>query len=152
MLKMEANQINVFISSMENLMTTMFSADAKRGNLRLCNGTISPAEFVITLDIVGTNSKLSVLLPQSTAAKAGSAMMGMDMTEDDPSLEEVISEIGNMLAGNSKPELKAIMGDGIDIKIGNISKGSIPPSPGNKWIEVPFETSLGNFRILATVG
>lgn len=150
---MQAAHINVFIESLENLFSTVFSAEASRGALKLSNGAVSEGDFTFVIKISGMDKEHFIItaVPTATAAKAGSEMLGMDMPEDSPDLADVMSEIGNMLVGNSKPGLKEVAGATVDINLSGVQKGSPAGISSPKWIEVPFTSSIGPFKMLATV-
>lgn len=147
---MKAEIVNAFISASLQVMNNFAPSAFQVGKpFRRTSVTYPTNDVVIILGITGDIKGQAALSFTSDLAKsmASSMMMGMEVKELDEMSKSALSELGNMVMGNSAT-LLFNQGVKIDITPPSLLTGtSIEISPGEmETICVPLESSPGNIE------
>lgn len=100
---MKAEYINPFLQAFDNVIGQVMSVKASKGNLYVKEGSLKSGEVVITIGVTGDLTGSIILNMSEDSAKyiASKMMFGMEVKELDDMAKSAISELGNMIAGNS---------------------------------------------------
>lgn len=100
---MKAEHINPFLDAFNNVIKQLLNIDTEKGKLYLKEGTLKSQGVAITIGVTGDLSGHVVLNMGETAARgiASKMMFGMPVNELDDMAKSALSELGNMVAGNS---------------------------------------------------
>ncbi|HWR60868.1 MAG TPA: chemotaxis protein CheX [Clostridia bacterium] len=100
---MKVEYINPFIGAAQSVLKTLCNADAVLGKVSMKNSPYSASQMIIVVGVVGEiRGQVCFELSQETAKNIASAMMGgTPLTEMDDIGKSAISEMGNMIMGNT---------------------------------------------------
>ncbi|MCM0647256.1 chemotaxis protein CheX [Clostridium swellfunianum] len=100
---MKAEYLNPFLKAFDNVVEQVINIKAERGNLFIKEGSVKSGEVVINIGVTGDLTGSVILNMSECAAKfvASKMMFGMEVKELDDMAKSAISELGNMIAGNS---------------------------------------------------
>jgi chemotaxis protein CheX len=100
---MKAEYVNPFLQAFDSVIEQVIYIKAEKGSLFLKEGSVKSGEVVITIGVTGDLMGNVILnMSQETAKFIASKMMfGMEVRELDDMAKSAISELGNMIAGNS---------------------------------------------------
>ena len=113
---MKVEYINPFIEAAQSVIKTICGIDAKLGKVYLRSSSFSVHQVVIMIGVIGRiKGQVCFELSIETAKKIASAMMGgMPVVELDEISKSAVSEMGNMIMGNTST-IFAIKSISIDI-------------------------------------
>lgn len=100
---MKAEYINTFIEAAQSVMHMVCDADAKIGKLHLRNSPYSVNQVIIMIGVIGKiKGQVWFELSNETARNIASIMMGgVPIPELDEISKSAVSEMGNMIMGNT---------------------------------------------------
>jgi chemotaxis protein CheX len=100
---MKAEYVNPFLQAFDNVVGQVVNVKAERGNLFVKEGSVKTGDVFISIGVTGDLTGSVVLNMSECAAKyiASKMMFGMEVKELDDMAKSAISELGNMIAGNS---------------------------------------------------
>jgi chemotaxis protein CheX len=100
---MKAEYINPFLQAFDNVIGQVINVKAVKGNLFVKEGSVKSGDVVITIGVTGdlTGSVILNMSEESAKYIASKMMFGMEVKELDDMAKSAISELGNMIAGNS---------------------------------------------------
>lgn len=144
--------INPFISSVQDLFTTMLGSQASRKELQIAK---MEGEDQIT-GLIGwsgpARGTIALVLPKATALNLANRLLGTDMKEITDDALDAVSETLNIIAGGAKAkfaEHEGLAGT-IDLSLPTVIAGEdyeMQYPTETTWIEIPFESDLGNFSL-----
>lgn len=146
---MRVEYINSFIKASTEVLNNFVSDKFSVGKPFIRNNPFPTKEIVIILGITGDIKGQAVFsLTEEIAKKVASAMMmGMPVDEIDEMAKSALSELGNMIMGNSAT-LLFNAGMKIDITPPSLVKGTAIEitSAGMETICVPLVSALGDIE------
>lgn len=146
---MRVEYINAFIKASTEVLNNFVSDKFSVGKPFIRNNPFPTKEIVIILGITGDIKGQAVFsLTEEIAKKVASAMMmGMPVDEIDEMAKSALSELGNMIMGNSAT-LLFNAGMKIDITPPSLVKGTAIEitSAGMETICVPLVSALGDIE------
>jgi chemotaxis protein CheX len=100
---MNVENINPFIQAAQSVLKTLCSTEAILGKIYMKNSPYLADQMIIVVGVVGKmRGQVCFELSQETAKSIASAMMyGMPVVEMDDISKSAISEMGNMIMGNT---------------------------------------------------
>lgn len=100
---MKAEYVNPFLMAFNNVVEQIVFIKPKIGALYIKEGSVKSGDVVISIGVTGDLTGTVVLNMSDDTAKmiASKMMMGMEIKELDDMAKSAISELGNMIAGNS---------------------------------------------------
>lgn len=100
---MKAEYINPFLVAFENVVGQVLNQKISRGKIYLKNGSCNKNGIFISIGVTGDLRGIVMLsMQENTAINIASKMMGgMEVKQLDNMAKSAVSELGNMIAGNS---------------------------------------------------
>lgn len=100
---MKVEYINPFLEAFESVVKQIMNIPVEKGQLYVKEGTQKGQEVIISIGVGGDISGNVIMSMSAEAAKgiASKMMFGMEVKELDDMAKSAISELGNMVAGNS---------------------------------------------------
>jgi chemotaxis protein CheX len=100
---MKAEYLNPFLQAFDNVVGQVVNVKTERGQLFIKEGSVKSGEVVISIGVTGDLTGSVILNMSECTAKiiASKMMFGMEVKELDDMAKSAISELGNMIAGNS---------------------------------------------------
>jgi CheY-specific phosphatase CheX len=141
---MKAEYINPFITIVFDLFSTMMGCEVKRGQIGVAKKGAATREITALIGLGGpARGSVSISLPFETAEKMVSRLLLIDGT----------AELVNILAGSAKAKFCEDGGTPLDLSLPTVIRGEtfqIAYPSKTVWIEVPFSSELGAFKIRVT--
>jgi len=104
---MRAEHINPFISSLKNVLRTMLSCEARRGEIALKQDNRAAHSVSGIIGLSGMAVGTVVLsLSEAVALKAAATMLMAEATEINDDVLDAVGELTNMVAGGAKAALE----------------------------------------------
>ena len=152
---MKAEYINPFIESVCNLYNTMLDANVSRGKPDVTDGNGNPRDITALIGLSGTvKGTVALAFPVKTALNLVSRLLGMEIHAVDETVTDGLGELVNMVAGGAKAKFSELEGPPINLSLPTIVRGSnyiVNYPTGSMWLELPFESDLGNFYLRVTL-
>lgn len=100
---MNVENINPFIQAAQSVLKTVCNAESMLGKVYLKNSPYLANQVIVVIGVVGEiRGQVCIELSQETAKNIASVMMGgMPLVEIDDIGKSAISEMGNMIMGNT---------------------------------------------------
>lgn len=100
---MKVEYINPFLEAFESVVQQLMNIPVEKGQLFVKEGTQSGHEVITSIGVGGDINGNIILSMSEEDAKliASKMMLGMEVKELDDMAKSAISELGNMIAGNS---------------------------------------------------
>lgn len=150
---MKVEYINPFIESTYDLFTTMLNAQAKRGDVGLA-GEANPRDIMALIGLSGkARGMVALSFPVDTALNMVNRLLGTEIRLVDDTVSDAIAEMVNIVAGGAKAKLNIGGGAPLDLSLPTVVRGNsynVDYPSGSVWLEVPFESDLGAFRLRVT--
>ncbi len=141
---MKVEYINPFIEASQSVLTMMTGNKPELGKVYLRNSPYESDNVVVIVGLTGAiRGQVVIAFTKESAIKVASAMMGgMPITELDEMSKSAISELANMIMGNTAT-LLANRGIGIEITPPSLLYGErLTITPGNmKTITIPLNSN-----------
>ena len=152
---MKVEYINPVIEAVFDLYKTMLSASATRGDVGVSRGDRSnPREITALIGLSGpVRGIVTLAFPISTALAITNRLLGTETRVGDDTVSDAIAEVVNIVAGGAKAKIKIGDGPPIDLSLPTVVRGSgysVDYPSGSVWLEVPFESDLGDFALRVT--
>jgi len=152
---MKAEYINPFIESVYNLFEMMLGCSVERGEPGLSKGDANPRDITALIGLSGTvKGTVALGFPVETALKMVSRLLGMEIKTVDETIIDGVGELVNIVAGGAKAKFSEFHGPPINLSIPTIVRGSnytVNYPSGSTWLEIPFESDLGDFNLRVTL-
>jgi len=153
-MKMKVEYINPFIESVFELFQTMLAAEVKRGEIGVSKGEGNPHDVMALIGLSGpARGTVSLAFPTATALTMVGQILGIEVTSVDETVSDGIAEIVNIVAGSAKAKLSQEGATPIDLSLPTVVRGDnyqIDYPTQTVWLEVPFNSSLGEFNLRVT--
>lgn len=147
---MKVEHINPFLQAAFDIINALGSFDLTKGKLILKKEPVPSYGVSVIVGVVGQiKGQVIYSMSEDTAKQLASAMMmGMPVTEFDEMAKSAISELANMITGNSGTNLSA-QGYVIDISPPTLITGTGVHITTNiqQTIVVPIQSSVGILEI-----
>ncbi len=151
---MKAEYINPFITAVFDLFSTMMGCEAKRGQIAIARKGAAEKEITALIGLGGpTRGSVSLSLPFETARRMVARLLGADGEIEDDTLVDGTAELVNIVAGSAKAKFCQDGGAPLDLTLPTVIRGEgfqIDYPSKTVWIEVPFSSELGSFKIRVT--
>lgn len=151
---MQAKLINPFIESVQEIFSTMLNSEATRGKVQVSREDNGTGDLLAIIGISGeSKGTVAVSFPTATALKVVEQIIGMPFEEVDDTVIDGVAEIINMIAGGAKAKLTNDGERPMDLGLPSVVTGDsyhIDYPTKTIWLEVPFESDLGNFLMRVT--
>jgi len=152
---MDVEHVNPFIESVQELFTTMLGCEATRGDIGLAEDSRNPRDIVALIGFSGPASgMLSISFPVETALAIAGRMLGMEIKVMDETVSDAVAEMVNIIGGSAKARFTKDDQKPIDLGMPTVVRGSsytVNCPTNSVWIEVPFASELGFFRLRVTL-
>ena len=153
-MKMNVEYINPFIESVYELFQTMLSAEVKRGEIGVSKGEGNPRDVMALIGLSGpARGTVSLAFPTATALAMVGRILSIEVKTVDETVSDGIAEIVNIVAGSAKAKLYQEGETPIDLSLPTVVRGNsyqIDYPTQSVWLEVPFNSSLGEFNLRVT--
>ena len=151
---MKAEYINPFIKSVFDFFSTMMGCEVKRGQIAVAKNGAGTRESTALIGLGGpARGSVSISLPFETAEKMVSRLTGANGKLEEDTLVDGTAELVNILAGSAKAKFCEDGGTPLDLSLPTVIRGEgfqIDYPSKTVWIEVPFESELGGFKLRVT--
>lgn len=151
---MKVEYINPFIESVQNVFSTMLGTEARRGVVTATRGDSNPGEMTVLIGMSGVaQGTVALVLSNKTALAMVNHMLGTNSRVMDEIVSDGVAEIVNMVAGRAKSKLIDDGGMPINLSLPSVVRGNnyqIDYPSDAVWLEVPFESDLGDFALRVT--
>jgi chemotaxis protein CheX len=151
---MQAELINPFIESVQEIFSTMLSSNATRGQISVSRDSKGPGELLALIGISGeSKGTVTVSFPTDTALQIVGQMAGMEFEAVDETVVDGVAELINMIAGGAKAKLRTNGKKPMDLGLPSVVTGKdyhVDYPKKSIWLEVPFESDLGSFLMRVT--
>lgn len=152
---MKVEYINPFIESVYELFSTMLSSKATRGNIGVFNSTPSPRDITALIGLSGrARGMVALAFPNKTALNMVDRLLGTKSKVVDDTVSDAVAELVNIVAGGAKAKFPTKEGSPpIDLSLPTVVRGNsynVNYPSGSVWLEVPFESDLGEFYMRVT--
>ncbi len=148
---MKVEYINPFIESVHEMFTTMLSATVTRGEVGVSRGEADPKDIMALIGLSGTiRGMVAISFPVKTALAIVGRLLGTKHRVLDDTVSDAIAEVVNIVAGGAKAKLKIGDGPPIDLSLPTVVRGnsfSVDYPSKSVWLQVPFDSPLGNFSL-----
>lgn len=144
---MNAEYINPFLISLQNVMSMLFGIQPKIGKIYLKNSSFQ--DYTVNIQLNGEiNGIFSLVLNDDTVKKLVSQMVGYTISQIDTMSISAIGELGNMIAGNTCT-LYSKKGLHTNISIPKVIKGEDEMLKKTQVLCIPIllNEDLGNFNV-----
>lgn len=147
---MKAEYINPFIKASTEVLKTIANVEFKTGTPYLRQSPITANNVMILVGITGEIRGQATISMEEDVAKnvASSMMMGMPVTEFDEMAKSALSELGNMIMGNTAT-LLFNAGVNIDITPPTLMVGKelTISLTGMTTVGIPLNSELGSINL-----
>lgn len=151
---MNAERINPFIESVQNLFVSMLDCKANPGKARLVDGVENPGDITALIGLSGpVRGNVALTFPVETVLAIINRMLGSKIQVVDELVTDSVAELVNMVAGGAKKKLSSDNGPPIDLGLPTVLSGNeyVVQHPSKSiWFEVPFTSDLGPFTLHVT--
>lgn len=151
---MKVEYINPFLESVNETFQSMLGATVRRGDVGVSRGQGSPREISAFIGMSGpARGTVCLAFPSATAMKLVGRFLDQDIVVMNEDVVDGVSEIVNIVAGSAKAKLGS--GGGVPIELGlpTVVRGNnytVEYASNTVWLEVPFESDLGEFTLRVT--
>lgn len=146
---MKVEYINPFIKASTSVLNTLTQKEFNTGRPYIKDSPFNSSDVIIFLGITGeVKGQAMIILSEEIAKNIASAMMmGMPVNELDDMAKSALSEMGNMIMGNSATLL---FNDGITVDITPptlmVGENMMISSHDMQTISIPIESDLGTLE------
>jgi len=141
---MDASYITPFMTSIQNVFSTMFQLPVEIGEPRIKTNSTMTHDVSGIIGVSGEMIGTIVLSMPSDAAESIVALFtGMEMTTESDDFADAVGELVNMISGNAKAEFRR---KGVMISCPSVVIGSghrVASSSGTSCVIIPCNTDCG---------
>lgn len=144
---MNAEYINPFLISLQNVMSMLFGIQPKIGKIYLKSSSFQ--DYTVNIQLKGEiNGIFALVLNDDTVKKLVSHMVGQTVSQIDTMSISAIGELGNMIAGNTCT-LYSKKGLHTNISTPKVIKGEDEMLKETKVLCIPIllDENLGNLNV-----
>ncbi len=152
---MKAEYINPFIEAVCELFSTVLSTAAHRGDVGIVQEMGQPRDITALIGFSGpARGMVALSFPVTTALALVSRIKGLETRVVDETVLDLVAELVNIVAGGAKARLQHGDGASIELSLPTVVRGvrySVDCSTQSHWLDVPFSSDLGPFRLRVTL-
>jgi chemotaxis protein CheX len=141
---MDASYITPFMTSIQNVFSTMFQLPVEIGEPRIKTESKTTHDVSGIIGVSGEMIGTIVLsMPSDTAESIVALFTGMEMTTESDDFADAIGELVNMISGNAKAEFQR---KGVSISCPSVVIGSghrVASNSGTPCVMIPCTTDCG---------
>jgi chemotaxis protein CheX len=147
---MDVKYIKPFIESVYNLFKTMLHCEPQKVDVKKAEPKIEGSNIVGLIGLSGqVRGTVALIFPKDTAVAITGRFVGMEVTAEDETTTDAVSELVNIVAGAAKAKLS---GDGnpISLSLPSVIAGdnsSVLSPSWSTWIDISFNCELGPFNL-----
>ena len=154
---MRVEYINPFIDSVYELFSTMLNSEVIRGDIELASAEKNKQDIMALIGLSGNaRGAVALAFPVNTALKMVSQLLGVNVKVMDDTVSDAVAELVNIVAGGAKAKFKFRNNDynkPIQLSLPTVVRGNsftIDYPSKSAWLEVPFNSGLGDFTLRVT--
>lgn len=151
---MKVEYINPFVESVFELFNTMLEAKIERGKIGVTTASGNPRDIMALIGLSGpARGTVALSFPTGTAVHMVNRVLGTETRVVDDTTCDGVAEIVNIVAGSAKAKLTQGGGTPIDLSLPTVVRGNdykIDYPSQSVWLEVPFQSELGEFSLRVT--
>lgn len=151
---MQAELINPFIESVQEIFRTMLTSKAKRGKISVSRDSKGPGEVLALIGISGeSKGTVAVSFPTDTALQVVGRITGIKFEGVNETVIDGVAEIVNIIAGGAKAKLTMNGKRPMELGLPSVVTGKdfqVDYPKKSIWLEVPFDSDLGSFLMRVT--
>src|SRR5690606_31618291 len=110
-----------------------------------------PREILGIIGLSGiARGTVALRFPVGTALNVVNRLLSTDIKIPDDTVADAIAEMVNIVAGSAKSKLRGEDSPPIDLSLPTVVRGKhyhVAYPSGAAWVEVPFSSELGTFRL-----
>lgn len=141
---MDASYITPFMTSIQNVFSTMFQLPVEIGEPRIKTDSKATHDVSGIIGVSGEMVGTIVLsMPQDAAVSIVALFTGMQMEADSDDFSDAVGELVNMISGNAKAEFQR---KGVSISCPSVVIGSdhrVSSTSGTPCVMIPCNTDCG---------
>jgi len=141
---MDASYITPFMTSIQNVFSTMFQLPVEIGEPRIKTESKTTHDVSGIIGVSGEMIGTIVLsMPSDTAESIVALFTGMEMTTESDDFADAIGELVNMISGNAKAEFQR---KGVSISCPSVVIGAghrVASNSGTPCVMIPCTTDCG---------
>ncbi len=151
---MRIEYINPFIEAVYTLFSTMLGCTVQRGEIGLRESAVE-GDITAIIGLSGpARGTVALTFPDDTAVSMVGRFLRMEGPEVEENVPDGVAELVNIVAGSAKarfhdPSVK----DPINLSLPTVIRGekySVRYPSQSQWLDVPFASELGSFRMRVT--
>ena len=151
---MNVKYINPFIESVYEVFSTMLNCEVHRGDVTLSRQGGHPQHLVALIGLSGpARGMVALSLPVATSLAVMGRLLGEEPAEVNEEVADALAEVANVITGNAKARLSGDSERPINLGLPTVVTGSdykvVYPSD-SVWLDVPFNSELGQFSLRVT--
>lgn len=152
---MKVEYINPFIESVYGLCSTMLKCQVQRGDLALANNSPVGGDITGIIGLSGpARGTVALSFPMTTARAMVRRLLHSDERDVEETLPDGVAELVNIVAGAAKSKFCHEEGTPlINLSLPTVVQGrdyKIDYPVQSAWLDVPFNTELGPFKLRVT--
>ena len=152
---MKIENINPFVEGVYELFETMLNSELTRKGVAVSR---EPSKFREVTALIGMSGPVrgtvALAFPVDTAIALVNRLLDTDIKVMDDSIADGIAELVNMVAGSAKAKFPIPDGvDPVNLTLPTVVRGlhyEVNYPAGSIWLEVPFDSDLGEFNLRVT--
>ncbi len=148
---MKADIINPFLSSVQNVLSTMAMLEVTPGKPTIKKGTIARGDVsgIIGMTTSTISGSMAISFPANVVYSIVNKMLGENVTEVNDTVTDLVGELTNMIVGGAKAQLEE---KGYDIGMATPvvvtgEEHEIAHKAKGQNILMPFKTDAGDFYV-----
>lgn len=151
---MHVEFINSFIDSVRNVFSSMLSSKVESGQVAFVKDDFDLQGITVLIGLSGPlRGTIAFSCPEATALAMVSRLLGTEKEKVDATVSDGVAEIVNIIVGGAKVMLVDENGPPVDLSLPIFIRGSsytVDCPSDSPWLEVPFESSLGDLSLRVT--
>ena len=153
---MKVDSINPFIESVYELFETMIGTSLKRGDIAVSEVPSKHCEVTAMIGMSGAiRGTVALAFPVNTAISLVNKLLETDLHIMDDTITDGIAELVNIVGGSAKAKFPVQDGaEPVALTLPTVIRGQdykVAHPSGAVWLEVPFESDLGGFKLRVTL-
>ena len=152
--KIDVAYINPFIVSVDTMFSQMLDCKTKRGELGVSVASHIARDITAVITLSGpVKGAIALQFPVKTALAIIERLLDIDTKIVDETVLDGIAEVVNIVAGGAKSSLQKNGSEVINLGIPSVMKSSDIAHgqwAHSAWVEIPFDSDLGNFSLKVT--
>lgn len=152
---MKVEYVNPFIEAVQDLFSNTLGCEAKRGDVGVVREVPPNRDIVTLIGLSGpARGTVAISFPVTTALSMVTRLMGREVRVVDEVVKDGVVELVNMIAGEASAKFGEDHESPIELGLPTVVRGSsysVDYPSHSVWLEVPFESELGEFSLRVTL-